>query len=222
VRRLDPWQSALAPWLSSVLQNSPLAGLGGAHPAAALADLMSAPLDRVLREVVGGATGAAKTVMPSLSVDIAETATAYTVKVDVPGVEPGKVSVEVDDADQTLHITAVKETSSDSGAKAVGPGASAGAGGGGGAGAGAWTDAGAVGGSGAGSGSSSSSSGDVKWHRVERSRGQVSRSLSLPDDADAAALHAKVTNGVLTITIPKKPEAAGAAASRRRRVDVSA
>lgn len=43
--------------------------------------------------------------------------------------------------------------------------------------------------------------------RVERSFGQFERSLSLPEDADDAKISANSKDGVLTITIPKKPGA---------------
>lgn len=43
--------------------------------------------------------------------------------------------------------------------------------------------------------------------RIERSYGHFERSLSLPDDADDAKISANSKDGVLTITIPKKPGA---------------
>lgn len=43
--------------------------------------------------------------------------------------------------------------------------------------------------------------------RVERSYGAFERSVALPDDADDAKISANSKDGVLTITIPKKPGA---------------
>jgi HSP20 family protein len=45
-----------------------------------------------------------------------------------------------------------------------------------------------------------------QWYVVERSYGQFARSFSLPEGADAEAVKADMKNGVLKITIPKRPE----------------
>lgn len=45
------------------------------------------------------------------------------------------------------------------------------------------------------------------YKRVERARGTFFRSFSLPDTADADAVNAKCSNGVLEVTIPKQPKA---------------
>jgi len=45
------------------------------------------------------------------------------------------------------------------------------------------------------------------WHRVERSFGLFERQLELPEYADATKCEATYKNGVLTIELPKKPEA---------------
>ena len=45
----------------------------------------------------------------------------------------------------------------------------------------------------------------VTWHRTERSRTFVKRSVVLPDSADTTAAHASYVDGVLAITFPKKP-----------------
>ena len=42
------------------------------------------------------------------------------------------------------------------------------------------------------------------FHRVERSYGAFARSFSLPDSVDAEKVSASYSNGVLTITLPKK------------------
>lgn len=43
-----------------------------------------------------------------------------------------------------------------------------------------------------------------KWHRVERSQSKFLRRFRLPDNTNVDAVKAKVTNGVLTVTVPKK------------------
>lgn len=50
----------------------------------------------------------------------------------------------------------------------------------------------------------------------ERSYGAFERRLELPPGADAKGIKAKVQNGVLAITVPKKPEAAG----KRSRIEI--
>ena len=45
------------------------------------------------------------------------------------------------------------------------------------------------------------------YHRVESFYGSFSRSFRLPDTADLEKVHAGYKNGVLTVTIPQKPEA---------------
>ncbi len=46
-----------------------------------------------------------------------------------------------------------------------------------------------------------------KRHRIERSFGKFSRMLALPVLVEGAATQATYSNGVLRITLPKKPEA---------------
>merc|ERR1719198_85287 len=43
------------------------------------------------------------------------------------------------------------------------------------------------------------------WRRIERSYGAVSRSLSVPKDADVTGIEASLEHGVLTVVIPKLP-----------------
>jgi len=45
------------------------------------------------------------------------------------------------------------------------------------------------------------------YHRIESFYGAFSRSFTLPDTADTEKIKAECKNGVLTVTIPKKPEA---------------
>ena len=46
-----------------------------------------------------------------------------------------------------------------------------------------------------------------KYHRMESSCGPFSRSFDLPASADAEHIKAGINSGVLTVTIPQKPEA---------------
>src|SRR5512143_953108 len=45
------------------------------------------------------------------------------------------------------------------------------------------------------------------YHRIERSYGTFTRSFSLPGTIDAEKIRAESKNGVLTVLLPKKPEA---------------
>lgn len=53
----------------------------------------------------------------------------------------------------------------------------------------------------------------TNWHD-ERGYGKVTRIVSLPDSADAENIQAELVNGVLHVSVPKKPEA------QPRRIDV--
>lgn len=59
-------------------------------------------------------------------------------------------------------------------------------------------------------------SGNRKFHRVERSYGSFSRSVQLPADADESAIAAHMKNGVLSIDIAKRAEAA----DKPRRIEI--
>jgi HSP20 family protein len=48
---------------------------------------------------------------------------------------------------------------------------------------------------------------DINYHRVERFFGQFYREIPLPAGADADKVVASSTKGVISISIPKKPEA---------------
>jgi len=48
---------------------------------------------------------------------------------------------------------------------------------------------------------------DKRYHRVERSYGAFERAMSLPADVDESKVSAEFKNGVLELTLPKKPEA---------------
>jgi len=44
------------------------------------------------------------------------------------------------------------------------------------------------------------------YHRMESSYGSFSRSFTLPDTVDAEKIKAEYKNGILTVTIPQRPE----------------
>ncbi len=46
-----------------------------------------------------------------------------------------------------------------------------------------------------------------KYHLTERTYGRFYRSFALPDDVDAEKIEAKVSNGVLEISLPKNQKA---------------
>ncbi len=48
---------------------------------------------------------------------------------------------------------------------------------------------------------------DKHYHRVERSYGSFERAMSLPTNVDETRIAAGFKNGVLKLTLPKKPEA---------------
>ena len=48
---------------------------------------------------------------------------------------------------------------------------------------------------------------DGKWVRRERRESYFSRSFELPEDADGEKIEARFKDGLLTIELPKKPEA---------------
>jgi HSP20 family protein len=50
---------------------------------------------------------------------------------------------------------------------------------------------------------------DKRYHRVERSYGAFVRSIRLPAAVDAAKVTASFKDGVVTIALPKSPEAKG-------------
>jgi HSP20 family protein len=46
-----------------------------------------------------------------------------------------------------------------------------------------------------------------RYHRIEVAYGTFTRSFSLPGTIDAERIHAESKNGILTVQLPKKPEA---------------
>lgn len=66
----------------------------------------------------------------------------------------------------------------------------------------------------AGEPKASEDEGDITYHRRERARPAFRRSLTLPVTVDADRVEARLVNGVLTVELPKAPEA------RKRRIEV--
>ena len=54
------------------------------------------------------------------------------------------------------------------------------------------------------------------YHVMERRYGSFSRSLRVPDTVDEAKVEARFENGVLKVTLPKRPEAA----SEQRKIKI--
>ncbi len=48
---------------------------------------------------------------------------------------------------------------------------------------------------------------DARYHRREREAGRFSRAIALPDDIDTDRVRAKMTDGVLTVIVPKAEKA---------------
>lgn len=46
-----------------------------------------------------------------------------------------------------------------------------------------------------------------QYHQVERGHGEFRRSFDLPATVDAAGITAELSHGVLTVTVPKSPDA---------------
>jgi HSP20 family protein len=93
-------------------------------------------------------------------VDVAETDKEFTVKADLPGVDPKDVDISVNG--DTLTVRGEKKEEKEEKKK--------------------------------------------NYHRVERFEGKFFRQIGLPAGADADKVTAASAKGVITITIPKKPE----------------
>ena len=50
----------------------------------------------------------------------------------------------------------------------------------------------------------------LRYHRVERAYGRFTRSFSLPDEADAEKITSEFKEGILTVHLPKNPQAKAA------------
>jgi HSP20 family protein len=98
-----------------------------------------------------------------LRVDVRETAQAYVVLAELPGVKKDQVEVEI----EANEVAIVAEI-----------------------------------------GKRDAREGD-KWLRLERFQGRTGRRFALPQEIDEAKADAKLVDGVLELTLPKKAPAAG-------------
>jgi HSP20 family protein len=98
-------------------------------------------------------------------VDVSETNDAFTVKADVPGIEPKDIQVTIENG--VLDIRGEKRQELEQK--------------------------------------------DERLYRSERSYGSFIRNLRLPTHVDGTKVTARFKNGVLTIVLPKAPEARGQA-----------
>lgn len=55
------------------------------------------------------------------------------------------------------------------------------------------------------------------YYRLERERGEFSRSFTLPDSAAIDTIKAEAENGTITLTVPKKP---GATEAKKQEIEV--
>lgn len=104
------------------------------------------------------------------SLDIKEGPKAYTITVEMPGVDKKDVDVEVEGNALIIRGEKRQEDKKD----------------------------------------------EEQYHYVERSYGSFQRMLAIPEDADAAGVDASFRDGVLTVTLPRKKEAA----SNSKKVEV--
>jgi HSP20 family protein len=99
-----------------------------------------------------------------LRVDVRETAQAYVVLAELPGVKKDGIEVEIEGNEVSIaaEIGTRREESE-----------------------------------------------GEKWLRAERSQGRTARRFALPQEIDESRADAKLTDGVLELTLPKKAPAAG-------------
>lgn len=95
------------------------------------------------------------------SLDFSETTDTYTVRIEIPGLEPKDVQVTLQDNILTVKGEKQEEIKKE----------------------------------------------DERFYRMERSHGMFSRSLRLPAPVDGAKVNAIFKSGLLTVTVPKAPEA---------------
>jgi HSP20 family protein len=95
------------------------------------------------------------------SVDLSETETAVEVRMDLPGVKPKDIDIQI--SGNVLTVSGQREEEKEEKGRT--------------------------------------------FHRVERSSGSFSRSLTLPTTVNESEIAAEYRDGVLTITLPKSEEA---------------
>ena len=99
-----------------------------------------------------------------LRVDVRETADAYVVLAELPGVKKDQVEIEIEGNEVSIAAQASATREEREG---------------------------------------------EKWLRVERSQGRTGRRFALPQEIDQSRADAKLTDGVLELTLPMKAPAAG-------------
>jgi HSP20 family protein len=99
-----------------------------------------------------------------LRVDVRETADAYVVSAELPGVKKDQVEVEIEGNEVSIATEIVARREPVEG---------------------------------------------EKWLRTERFHGKTARRFALPQEIDEARADARLTDGVLELTLPKKAPAAG-------------
>ena len=120
--------------------------------------------DRLFEDFWGTApvaTGAEPPLVLSPRVDFAETADAYRISAEMPGLEEDELELAV--ADGVLALKGERKTEAERK--------------------------------------------DERYHVRERSYGSFQRSFRLPPTADTGKISARFENGVLTVVVPKLPEA---------------
>jgi HSP20 family protein len=123
------------------------------------------PLDTLLGEIFRPARrdhGRADAL--PLRVDVRETADAYVVSAELPGVKKDQVEVEIEGNEVSIATEIVARREPVEG---------------------------------------------EKWLRTERFHGKTARRFALPQEIDEARADARLTDGVLELTLPKKAPAAG-------------
>ena len=96
-----------------------------------------------------------------LRIDVRETADAYVVLAELPGVRKDQIEIEIEGNEVSIAAQPVAKREGE------------------------------------------------KWLRVERFLGRTGRRFALPQEIDQARADAKLTDGVLELTLPKKAPAAG-------------
>jgi len=110
--------------------------------------------------------------LPIRNCDIIETDTSFVVQMDLPGVKPEDLCVEVTEKNLMIRGTQkhTKESSSDT------------------------------------------------FIRKERTEGEVSRTIAIPENANSHEAHTSLCNGVLSVTFPKTQSSIG----RTRKLNIQA
>ena len=118
--------------------------------------------DEIFRPAFVWENGAAAQPLP-IRVDVKETAEAYTVTAEVPGLRKEDIQVEIEGNEVTISAETRREEKKE----------------------------------------------NEKYLRLERTFGKTARRFALPQDLDESKAVAKLTDGVLELTLPKKAAVTG-------------